>query len=215
MQRNSNLNQNIDGGALLSLIVLCGVIAAYLHYFYIALYETQGLVADVILFILITAVVFCFFGAVCIWLRGGKSSSGVKRENKSRMKELAELIDETEARLIRYEQSLPTHKIQIRADGLASLSEIRKILGSLKERYQQAGNLIVKKNRISNIEAWEVLNGNLDACDDCYNSLIQAERHSLDIPADRVAKKVNELFAKVAENSEEVDVSVPLQRMVA
>jgi len=98
---------------------------------------------------------------------------------------------------------------------LAALSEIRKILGSLKERRQQAGQLIAKKTRISRIEAWEVLNGSLDACEDCFNSLIQVERHSLDIPADRVAKKVNELFAQVAEDTEEIDVSVPLQRMVA
>jgi len=98
MERNSNLNQNVDGGALLSLILLCGAVAAYIHFFYLSFYEKQGLLADIVLFILLTSVVFCFFGAICIWLRGGKSNSRVRKENKARMKELAELIDETEAK---------------------------------------------------------------------------------------------------------------------
>ena len=215
MKRNSNISRNEDGSSLLSLIVLCGALVLYVKYAYFQLFESQGVVADVVLFIMLTAILFCFFGGLCLWFKGGKSNRRVVKENKSKMKELATLIDETQAKLLQVETGIRTHKVSIQPAGTESLSAIRSILSAMRERYNMAGSLVTNRKKISNIEAWEILNGNLEDTKDCYGSLIQGGDSSLDIPANNLSKKLEELFQNVTAETLILDVSIPNERMVA
>ncbi len=215
MERNSNISRNEDGSTLLSLIVLCGALVLYVKYAYFQLFESQGIVADVVLFIMLTAILFCFFGGLFLWANGSKSNRRVVKENKSRMKELATLIDETQAKLLQVETGVRTHKVSIRPAGTESLSAIRSILSSMRERYNMAGSLITHRKKISNIEAWEILNGNLEDTKDCYSSLIQGGDSTLAIPANLLNRKLEELFRIVTAETLMLDVSILNERMVA
>ncbi|MCC6221560.1 MAG: hypothetical protein IT291_10010 [Deltaproteobacteria bacterium] len=122
--------------------------------------------------------VIAVFSAVCaIHMRiiGSKPEKIFAQEIAARIIDTQELLSRARHRMKTFEEEMLTSVGRVPRKAADCLSMLKKITSSLETRIAEANDLVKTGNKVSMIEAYDLMRRDLIIMDDCIHSLLDSE----------------------------------------
>jgi len=163
--------------------------------------DFNSMISKAILLILAIGIIFSFASILHSILSGSKSKKSFRKDARTKLDSLDELVIKSNERISKFEKALPKNTISISSEGLKRLGLVRTVLNSIEERINDVQRLLLTKNSIDLIDACDLLERDIQPGSNRMESVLDSAQMPA-IEMANVENTVNRLIEEIEANTE-------------